>query len=184
MDKQLKELESALGHDFVNPEILVRALTHRSLAHELAQENGIDPAAAPDDNERLEFLGDAVLTFVVSVMLADAFPDWEEGKLTRARAHLVALQGGGHSIRPSIERGIVDAASIVNQGGVIRPQSGVCANEIGNRAEVSGQKIGLNMRAGHGSGAAAAWAKAPRPAMFFTSSAGNPCRACRYSGSL
>jgi ribonuclease-3 len=38
----------------------------------------------------MEFLGDAVLTFVVSVMLADAFPDWEEGKLTRARAHLVA----------------------------------------------------------------------------------------------
>ena len=38
----------------------------------------------------MEFLGDAVLTFVVSVLLADAFPDWEEGKLTRARSRLVA----------------------------------------------------------------------------------------------
>jgi ribonuclease-3 len=38
----------------------------------------------------MEFLGDAVLSFVVSVMLVDAFPGWEEGNLTRARAHLVA----------------------------------------------------------------------------------------------
>src|SRR5208337_1622649 len=44
----------------------------------------------PRDNEQMEFLGDAVLNFVVSVILADAFPDWEEGKLTRARSHLVA----------------------------------------------------------------------------------------------
>jgi ribonuclease-3 len=92
LDKQLKELESALGHDFVNPEILVRALTHRSLAHELAQENGIDPAAAPDDNERLEFLGDAVLGLVVAEALFAAHPEWREGELTRVRSGLVSRQ--------------------------------------------------------------------------------------------
>jgi ribonuclease-3 len=92
LEKQLKELESALGHDFVNPEILVRALTHRSLAHELAQGNGKDPAAAPDDNERLEFLGDAVLGLVVAEALFIAHPEWREGELTRVRSGLVSRQ--------------------------------------------------------------------------------------------
>lgn len=60
----------------------MEALTHSSYAQE--------SSSRPRDNEQMEFLGDAVLTFVVSTTLADAFPDWEEGKLTRARAHLVA----------------------------------------------------------------------------------------------
>ena len=74
--------ESTVGYQFRNPQFLLEALTHSSFAQESANR--------PRDNEQMEFLGDAVLTFVVSVMLADAFPDWEEGKLTRARAHLVA----------------------------------------------------------------------------------------------
>jgi len=75
-------LESTVGYQFRNLQFLLEALTHSSFAQESADR--------PRDNEQMEFLGDAVLTFVVSVMLADAFPDWEEGKLTRARAHLVA----------------------------------------------------------------------------------------------
>lgn len=75
-------LESTVGYQFRNLQFLVEALTHSSFAQESANR--------PRDNEQMEFLGDAVLTFVVSVILADAFPDWEEGKLTRARAHLVA----------------------------------------------------------------------------------------------
>ena len=74
--------QSTIGYQFRNPELLLEALTHSSFAQESCDR--------PRDNEQLEFLGDAVLTFVVSVMLADTFPDWEEGKLTRARAHLVA----------------------------------------------------------------------------------------------
>jgi len=76
------QFQSTLNYQFRDPQFLLEALTHSSFAQESADR--------PRDNEQMEFLGDAVLTFVVSVMLADAFPDWEEGKLTRARAHLVA----------------------------------------------------------------------------------------------
>lgn len=81
-ENSLDELQDALGYRFGNPRLLLEALTHSSYAQEVS--------ACPRDNEQLEFLGDAVLTFVVSVLLADAFPGWEEGKLTRARARLVA----------------------------------------------------------------------------------------------
>jgi len=74
--------QAAVGYQFRNLQFLMEALTHSSYAQESADR--------PRDNEQMEFLGDAVLSFVVSVMLADAFPDWEEGNLTRARAHLVA----------------------------------------------------------------------------------------------
>ncbi len=75
-------LQAKIGYQFRNLTFLLEALTHTSFAQESPDR--------PRDNEQMEFLGDAVLTFVVSIMLADAFPDWEEGKLTRARAHLVA----------------------------------------------------------------------------------------------
>jgi ribonuclease-3 len=74
--------QATIGYQFRNLQFLLEALTHSSYAQESADR--------PRDNEQMEFLGDAVLSFVVSVMLADAFPDWEEGKMTRARAHLVA----------------------------------------------------------------------------------------------
>ncbi len=75
-------IQSTIGYQFRNLSFLLEALTHSSFAQESPDR--------PRDNEQMEFLGDAVLTYVVSVMLADAFPDWQEGKLTRARAHLVA----------------------------------------------------------------------------------------------
>jgi ribonuclease III len=75
-------LEMTVGYQFRNLQYLQEALTHSSFAQESADR--------PRDNEQMEFLGDAVLTFVVSAILADAFPDWSEGKLTRARSHLVA----------------------------------------------------------------------------------------------
>ncbi len=81
-DDPLDELQEALGYEFRDPRLLLEALTHSSYAQEVSD--------CPRDNEQLEFLGDAVLTFIVSVILADAFPGWEEGKLTRARARLVA----------------------------------------------------------------------------------------------
>lgn len=79
------ELESALGYRFTKPDLLVRALTHRSLANELAEAN-------PTDNERLEFLGDAVLGLVVAEAMFLKHPDWREGELTRVRAQLVSRQ--------------------------------------------------------------------------------------------
>lgn len=92
MEAALSELETVLGHRFVHPELLVRALTHRSRANELAQENGGEDTAGAGDNERLEFLGDAVLNLVVAEALFAAHPEWQEGELTRIRAQLVSRQ--------------------------------------------------------------------------------------------
>ncbi|MCZ2439583.1 MAG: ribonuclease III [Burkholderiales bacterium] len=75
MDSRPPSLEHALGHRFDEPRLLARALTHRS--------------AGPEHNERLEFLGDAVLSLAVSAMLFERFAGSDEGDLTRIRAHLV-----------------------------------------------------------------------------------------------
>jgi ribonuclease III len=93
----LAELEAALGHVFRAPGLLVRALTHRSLAreqavHDNSEESGQESARRSGDNERLEFLGDAVLGLVVAESLFGVHPDWHEGELTRVRARLVSRQ--------------------------------------------------------------------------------------------
>lgn len=92
MESPLAELEAALGHDFASPALLVRALTHRSLANERALEDGRTGAEAGGDNERLEFLGDAVLGLVVGEALFLSHREWSEGELTRVRAQLVSRQ--------------------------------------------------------------------------------------------
>jgi len=92
VETDLTELEHELGHAFASPELLVRALTHRSLPHESAQQNR-DPAEDDaGDNERLEFLGDAVLGLVAAEALFSAHPEWNEGELTRVRAQLVSRE--------------------------------------------------------------------------------------------
>lgn len=91
MEAVLTELEMALGHTFKRHELLVRALTHRSLANEFAPEN-VDGRDGGGDNERLEFLGDAVLGLVVADELFKAHPEWHEGELTRVRAQLVSRE--------------------------------------------------------------------------------------------
>ena len=90
MPTELRELEEALGHAFAHAELLVCALTHRSLANERALEDGREGAKVEEDNERLEFLGDAVLGLIVGEALFLLHPEWSEGELTRARAHLVS----------------------------------------------------------------------------------------------
>ncbi|MGA8730986.1 MAG: ribonuclease III [Terracidiphilus sp.] len=92
MEAVLAELEAALGHGFATRELLVRALTHRSLANQLALEESKDGRQAGGDNERLEFLGDAVLGLVVGEALFLLHPEWSEGELTRVRAQLVSRQ--------------------------------------------------------------------------------------------
>lgn len=75
LDPVLAALAQRIGHDFAAPQLFERALTHRSFgaAH----------------NERLEFLGDAVLSLAVSQLLYERFGASDEGDLTRVRAHLV-----------------------------------------------------------------------------------------------
>ena len=77
------ELESVLGHTFRDPRLLLQALTHSSRIPERTAED------SPGDNEKLEFLGDAVLELLVSEELVQTFPEWSEGQLSKSRARLV-----------------------------------------------------------------------------------------------
>ena len=117
MDASHDALQQRLGHRFLQPALLACALTHRSFGAE--------------HNERLEFLGDAVLNLAVSTLLFERFPGSDEGELTRVRAHLVredslhrlalALElprlmrlsegesRGGGALRPSILADAVEA---------------------------------------------------------------------------
>ncbi|HSS38508.1 MAG TPA: ribonuclease III domain-containing protein, partial [Polyangia bacterium] len=80
------ELEQRLGHRFRDRTLLDTALTHTSWLNEAAVPGRVD-------NERLEFLGDAVLALVTSDLLMSQLPDAAEGDLSRARAALVS-EGG------------------------------------------------------------------------------------------
>ncbi|NYF78011.1 ribonuclease III [Granulicella arctica] len=75
------------GHVFRQPDLLKRALTHRSLSYETNPDALLDPAS---DNEQLEFVGDAVLGLVVAESLFRRFSGSREGELTRLRASLVS----------------------------------------------------------------------------------------------
>lgn len=83
---RLQAVADALGVTFADTSRLALALTHRSAAFELSKpkHRRVHP-----DNERLEFLGDAVLAWVTSQWLYDRFPDATEGELTRMRAAIV-----------------------------------------------------------------------------------------------
>jgi ribonuclease III len=85
----LNELERALGHMFRDRALLVRSLTHSSSANE---GTGVPGALSctPLDNERLEFLGDSVLGWLVSEFLFTRFPDFSEGQLSLLKNHLVS----------------------------------------------------------------------------------------------
>jgi ribonuclease-3 len=84
----LEELEQALGHTFADRGLLDRALTHSSSANE-AQSAG--PGVVTNkDNERLEFLGDSILGWLVSEWLFARFRDFNEGQLSLLKNHLVS----------------------------------------------------------------------------------------------
>lgn len=78
----MHEVETAIGYQFKEPNLLLQAFTHKSFTNEqLAKSTG--------DNERLEFLGDAVLNLVLSDYLMRVFPERSEGDLSKIRAGLV-----------------------------------------------------------------------------------------------
>ncbi len=81
----LKKIQDRLGVQFVDLSLLQRALTHRSYINE-------HPEHVLEDNERLEFLGDAVLDFIAGAWLYHRFPEMDEGRLTRLRAGLVRTE--------------------------------------------------------------------------------------------
>ncbi|MEE8131825.1 MAG: ribonuclease III [Candidatus Paceibacterota bacterium] len=85
----LTKLEKIIGHQFKNKDLLKESLTHRSYLNENPSwgANFMSP-----HNERLEFLGDAVLELSVSEYLFQKYPDYNEGQLTSIRAALVNYQ--------------------------------------------------------------------------------------------
>ncbi|WP_442600977.1 ribonuclease III [Paenibacillus sp. KN14-4R] len=82
MNRNLKHLQSELGITFRNSDLLKQAFTHSSYVNE-------HRIAGHRDNERLEFLGDAVLELSVSEYLYETYPDRSEGELTKLRASIV-----------------------------------------------------------------------------------------------
>ncbi len=80
---RLDELEAAVGVRFNDRALLQRAFVHRSYLHEADEETELQ------DNQRLEFLGDAVLSFIVSELLFRRYPERREGDLTNLRSALV-----------------------------------------------------------------------------------------------
>ena len=79
-------LEEQLGRKFSNQEILRRALTHKSRVFERAPHQ----LEKVEDNEQLEFLGDAILGFLVSEALLEQFPEAAEGRLSKMKSFLVS----------------------------------------------------------------------------------------------
>ncbi len=84
-------LEERLGYTFSTRALLEKALTHSSAVPEL-KAAGTESAGGgllPQNNERLEFLGDTVLELLASEYLLETFPDWSEGQLSKSRARIV-----------------------------------------------------------------------------------------------
>ncbi|HMS16627.1 MAG TPA: ribonuclease III [Planctomycetota bacterium] len=75
----VRDLQERLGYTFGDPDFARKALTHSSAK-----------SVFPESNERLEFLGDAVLGFVISEHLFAAYPEFEEGRMTKAKSHIVS----------------------------------------------------------------------------------------------
>ena len=108
-----QRLESLLGHSFTDATLFVRALTHRS--------------SGPNDNERLEFLGDALLEFIVAEHLFESCPDAPEGKLTLLRSRIVrreSLAAAARKLR--VGDALILGAGERNSGG--RDRDSILAN--------------------------------------------------------
>ena len=88
MERSLEEVEAILGHTFSDKNILLTALSHSSYANDYL-------GGPTKGNERLEFLGDAILDMVVSADLYERFPEKQEGFLSKLRAEIVCTEALG-----------------------------------------------------------------------------------------
>lgn len=120
---RVEELETRLGHSFANRKLLEQALTHRSLTRDAATREGANGQADPvEDNERLEFLGDAVVGLTAADSLYRRFPDLAEGDLTRLRGALVSRRHLGQVARQlELGRYLLLGRSEENSGGRSKP---------------------------------------------------------------
>jgi len=127
-------LEDALGVT-VDAELLERALTHRSYAYE----NGGLPT-----NERLEFLGDAVLGLVVTDTLYRAHPDLPEGQLAKLRASVVNMRA-----LAGVARGL-GAAGAAGGSGAGAPTNSAAAGDETTGSGTGARGLGAHLRLGRG----------------------------------
>ncbi len=110
------ELQARLGYTFRDPGLLQLALTHPSVAHE--------QGAPLQTNQRLEFLGDAVLQLVLTQELYDKFPGFGEGPLTKARAKLVNRRTlAEHARRLGLGQYLILSRGEDSHGGRERPSA-------------------------------------------------------------
>ncbi len=113
----MTELENIIGYTFKNTELLTEALTHSSYANEHKSHH-------VKYNERLEFLGDAVLSIVVSDYIFKNLPELPEGELTKLRASLVC------------EKSLFEFAKQINLGRFLRLSKGERNNGGAERASI------------------------------------------------
>lgn len=83
MNFNIEEVEKKLNYTFKNKKLILSAITHRSYAHDMKKD------IVQNYNERLEFLGDAILQHIMSVYIYTTYPQWPEGKMSKKRAELV-----------------------------------------------------------------------------------------------
>jgi len=108
------EFARKAGLEFGNPSLLLRALTHRSYVNEYPD--------ALEDNERLEFLGDAALGFLSATWLYNRFPEMNEGQLTRLRSSLVCTeQLGRFAVEVDLGAALLLGQGEQSSGGRERP---------------------------------------------------------------
>ncbi len=98
----MTEFEERIGYEFKNPDLLKEALTHSSFV------NGKNHHS----NERLEFLGDSVLSVVVSKYLFENLPDFPEGQLSKLRSNIVSE----HALYPNAEKIKLGEAMLMGKG--------------------------------------------------------------------
>lgn len=84
MTEDISKLEECIGYSFHNRDLIVKALTHTSYANEKAAKHN-----KPENNQRLEFLGDSILSAVISTYLYKHFTDMNEGSMSKLRASVV-----------------------------------------------------------------------------------------------
>ena len=114
---ELDEVQARLHYRFRNERLLVEALTHKSYLNEARR-------FGEGDNERLEFLGDAVLNLVVSAYLVEAFPEADEGELSKLRSRLVS------------EETLCGVARRIDLGGAIRLGRGETLTQGRNKPSI------------------------------------------------
>jgi ribonuclease III len=89
-EREITALETAINYHFRRRSVIEQALTHSSQAREQEAQQSADSKFRVNDNEQLEFLGDAILSLVTSEELFHRFPQFREGELSKLRAHIVS----------------------------------------------------------------------------------------------